>query len=786
MLSKTGRSFMIQKLFGSALVCAALLQGCSLRLNDPVEKPVMNVSLGGGCLSESGAVLGRFAKGSATESELDGFWSCAEKALITFNAHTEGDKEDSYKAADLGKFFSKYFLKGKEISPVLLNEAMALKQSFFGGRDDRLTRQELKSLLRLMKVGRRVSQRLRPHMPVRHDSFIERKYTKEQFETAITDFQESMAELGDALKDTQTSYSLDHFGTLFAELGKFLYAEGDPDAQWVNTVQTWSHALRPAKAIFISQPKDEIQASDWATIYRMGPKYYALYLRARFYSHGQHNYAYGPGLLRLESLFDDSISLISQVLEQRPGKEIRSEEIDELLNALEATNLLPVTAATARAGVKLTFGKLFRNQDTGDAYTIRLENLAQLSRNFHFATEGLRALEQIYRTRFGEAEFETQGLVTQDFVDADLNRLLQNTLLQDNTSRAAIASLAKSAGEISTVFPARRQHIYVPNGRTKPKLSIQHMAKIHLLRSVNRLLIDAYAGPKADGLSEKQLNALLKDMFPLFQDAKLSLIDAETVESFPTRIFEASLFLPSSDGDKGLTMNEAIEFEALLMSTVTHANTVWDNVTKGCYKYNQQIEIRSRDKKNEARTKRDVTYVKQDCFRQNWIKLGTGIWGSIPGLADYFSRLTPPNKTAFFNRLDKFLRKDRLARERPGIKDFTISDTRAFILMPYYVELLFARFDSNRDGLLENAEAERAYPVVQPFLSLKAAEKGKTDPKDHHALFMYLLANRTLPSSSDWGSAIGYIWRRYVAGDEAFKVDRGQVVEIFEKLLSSD
>ncbi|MGZ6468890.1 MAG: hypothetical protein ACXWQJ_16440, partial [Bdellovibrionota bacterium] len=256
---------------------------------------------------------------------------------------------------------------------------------------------------------------------------------------------------------------------------------------------------------------------------------------------------------------------------------------------------------------------------------------------------------------------------------------------------------------------------------------------------------------------------LLNDIFPILRDPSLALADADTQESFPKRLFEASLFLPSSDGDQGLTMNEAIEFESLLISTVFYANTVHAKMAELC-----SVPL--------ATTK--LQKIPAPCLRKNWLKSAASIWASIPGMATYFTQLSEREQEAFFARLEAFLRKGRTKDE------FTIADTRSFVLLPYYVELLFARFDSDHDGLLENDEAEKAYPVFHPFLAEKAAQKGKTDPKDHHAIYMYLLANRELPDASNWGSALDYFWHRYIAGDKVFKADRGQVVEIFEKLLT--
>lgn len=753
--------------------------GCSLRLNDQPEKQVLRVNLGGNCLGEAGIQLARFADGTAAAAELDRMWDCVDKSIAAFNAHTVGETADSHRAADIARFLSKYFLQGKEIPPGLLNEAMVLKQSLVGGRADSLTRRELTEILRLTKAGRQFTKRLRSFMPINYDTFVSRNYSKEEFEKAITEFQEASAEMGESLQKTQGSYSLDHFAVFFTELGNFLYPESKKEDLWINTMLQWSQALRPAKAIFISPPKDEIRQEDWATLYKMGPRYYSIYLRARFYSRGVDSYFFGHDLLRLESLFDESIELLSQVVAQRPNGEISSEEIDELLLGLSQAGKMPgkISFDAARAAVKLIFGKLFKAEDTNDkSYKVTKENFAQLSRTFHFATEGLRGLEALYRDKLGDQNFAGGRLKANEVADYPVEKLLEATLAKDSSSRAAVESLAKSALEINTVFPGQAKRVALPrNGKAIP-LSFAHLAKIHLFRSINRLVIATYAGPKANSLSEKQINAFLEDIFPILEDKTVNLLDKKSKKDLDKRFFEASLFLPSSDGDKGLTMNEAIEFESLLFSTVFYADTVHLKMAKLC---SVSLETKDEDRKNTAGfLKIKFIEITPACYREQWLKHPGEFWTAVPGLASYFQRLSSREREVFLERLENFLRKGRVNGP------VNLGDSRAFVLLPYYVELLFHRFDANHDGLLENDEAEKAYPVFRPFLAEQARLKGKNDPNDHHAIYMYLLANRSLPSADKWSDALSFVWRRWVAGDKAFHADRGQVVEIFEKLLT--
>lgn len=737
-----------------SLLALLSLAGCSLKLNDPVTKKTHMVNTGAGCLSQAGDVLDRFTKGKLSEAEHDSFYACLDKALTTFALHADGKQRDYFEPGELGNFLTRYFLKGKPIQPGLVREATELKRAFIGGAGDRITREELRRIIALFGVFKQATARLRPVMPIRADSLISRGYNSEQFEDAIARFTGAIALVGDSIRNDQQAYKFDNLANLVRELRAFLYPDGVPEDHWTSTMLKVSEVIRPAKVIFVSPPRDEIAAADWPRIYRLAPRYYASYLRAQFYLGSALSSFSVQGLDRVERFFTDFVNIFEFVLDQHDDKAISSAEIDDFLGTLHAQGMLPCKPDTAKAFLKAVFGKLLGGPAASHDFAINKDSLNRFKENLRFALEGFHAIAHLYKLSEGAPGPLHAGEIERVPTDS----LLRATRKQSGLSLEAVEALKRTPREVRTVFAGDTTTVHIPQGLELPPVSHFHLLKVHGLRSVNRLLMQAYGTPGKEQLSEEQLGRFLDDIFPILKE--LGLADDGLRESIVKRLFEASLFLYSSDGDKSLTMAEAIELESLMISTLMHSPRAHKEIADAC---------------KVPWPKGSKRPVPAACYQSQFLAGARRHWDYIPGLASFFMSKPGPERSALFASMATFLRKGKAEGE-----DFTVSDTQAFTLLPYYIELLFSRFDTNRDGLLDNEEGDMAYPVFQPFLAKKAAEKGIHDPKTHKAIFNFLLAYRQLPDDDK----VGFVLRRYLLGAKSFEVDRGHVVEIFSKLLS--
>jgi hypothetical protein len=747
------------------IACALVSSGCSLRFNDKVTKPVTNVSTGGGCLAQSGDVLNQFETGTLTSERHDAFYSCVNTALNAFLNDTSGKSKDHYEPSELGNFLSNYFLNHKAIQPALLNEAMALKAALVGGSTENLSRDDINRVLAVLGNLRTLTGSLRQHMPMTAASFQARGYTNEQFESVMKTFTLGVAAFGDQVKASQGDYQFTHLSALVGELGKFLYPSGVPASHWTNTLTRAAAALPPAKAILISPPREMIAAADWARVYHLAPRFYSSLLRAQFYFASPLTLVAGGGLANVDHLFREFVATFDYVLKQHPGEVITSDEIDDLAQTLDQQKFLPCSPATFRQFVRVLFGKLLSLPDNQPKvaaeqakFAVGIDGIANFRENVIFFLEGLHANEALFRAKFGNS-FTTGSMSRAEIAAVSDSALLAGTAYKTALSAEAATAVKQTPVEIRTVFAADSWDVVIPENAVVDQFSYSHMMKIHALRSLDRLLFKAYGSAGAPGLTAAQVNAFVDDVFPLLLDTHL--VAASMRASISKRLSEATLFLYSSNGQPGITMPEAIEMETLLVATILRAPKTHAAVAVAC-----------------GTTKVDASkkfLIDAPCYRSQLMLQHAQAWNYLPGLARFMDGLTQDQRLHLFDVMGTFLRKgiDKNA-------DFTSNDSMSYTLLPYYVELLFSRFDANNDGLFNNAEAAQAYPVFRPFLANKANAKGYTKEADYQAIYNFLLAYRVLPTDDKWDYAL----RRYVLGDKTFTSDRGQVVEIFSALMS--
>ncbi|MCO5143455.1 MAG: hypothetical protein M9962_10240 [Oligoflexia bacterium] len=739
-----------------SLFCFILASSCSLKLNEQVNKKEIAVNPAKeGCLSKTGETLDKFTNGQIKEDELNTYWLCLEKAVVMFTHNTKGKEDGYYSPDEFSQFLTKYFLKGKTIPRTLVKEVMAIKVGFFGGSEEKISKEEFQKIIELLAILKSGTNKLLPYMPLLPRHIVSGRFTAEQFEDALIQFQLTMQKIGSLFESGKGSYKVARLVTLATEIESFLYDGPKPDS-WTTSLKRWGDSLPTAKELLISHNSEEITPDDWQRIFSLAPRYYGLVLRSKYYFSAGIAHSHGQGLSNLEKLFDEFYLLLEYAVKSHKNETIQSIEIDKVLEAFHKNQMLPTDLSTAKDFLGLVFGKLL-NDNHKKEYSITLATIQNLKTNALYASEGLRALQFIFKYHANENDFLDLSLDSKQITALPEETLLDATKEKSEISKLAVKSIAESANLTKIVFPAKSKTIYIPEDGVSPKFSYAHLSRVHLLRSLNRVLFKAYA-KDINILNDEEIATIVKDVLPIVTELGL---DKEKLEKdISKRLMEASLFLPASDGKKSLTATEAIELEALLLSTLQHGAAVHSDILAKC--------------NSNPKADTSISTIEPNCYRKIFRSAISRYWWHVPGLAKHFLAKNDREREAYFNDLESFLRKDR-TNER-----FTKGDSNAFVLLPYYIELLYLRFDRNKDGLLDNEEADAAFEIFQPLIAEKSLSQGITAKEDHHAIYMFLLAKQELPQNAK----LAYFWRRYIAGPQNFKVDRTQVTKIFQKILS--
>lgn len=736
------------------LLSCALFSSCTLKINEPeISPPTLSVTnVQQGCLANTGPTISRFLDGEIPESELNTFWTCLSRSFQMFADNTRGKNEDYYEPEELAEFMSKYFLEGKQVPAPLLKQAMNLKKGIMGGSSNKITRKELRDTVKIINALHEQSMKLLPFMPMSAKALEDKELSEDQLELALKTFETSMTEIGKSLEGSIGTYSFEEFNSLMRELKFFIY-EKNSGKNWIDAAINIANALGPLKSMFVAPPAAQISQNDWPQFFYLVPKYYTLYLRANYHLHAPRDYDHGYGLFAADRLASESVSLLELALNNHPEGKINENEIDDVLNSFEKFDFSKEDIKNYRNILVTIFTKIFPSSNA-KKFQITKESLTSFRTASTYLGEGLFALDSAYSRQLGAGDFFIRTMTKTEFLKLTEDDLLYGTNLQNDISRQAVRDILKSVSEIKTVAPNASNVAFVPNKKEEVKISFFHLAKLHILRTINALVLKAYSG--SDKLSEVQVQAVFNDLKPVFDLLK---IDSSSIQqTIHPRLFEASLFLPSSDGDISITMNEALEFETLLVSTLDRHKKIHEFIVTKCSK--------KFDPDGNS-------IVEAECYRRKLTEQIKRFWDYIPGLADYMNAMPSKEQINMIKKMDTFLRKGRVN------SPYTLSDTKSYVLMPYYIELLFSRFDKNLDGLIDEKEAKIAYPVFEPFIAEKANAMGYRTADDHYKIFTYILSHQTLPKTL-FEKAGFYAWKK----DAAFNIDRGNVVTIFSTLLS--
>ncbi|MCO5141502.1 MAG: hypothetical protein M9962_00260 [Oligoflexia bacterium] len=733
-------------------LCILLLPACSLRFNEE-KVPPATISVSSSeraCLSEAGNTLNDFFEGKASDPAIDGFFYCLQKSIYLFLENARGQDPNRYDPKELAGFVSKYFLNGKEIPEGFLRELMKLKKGIFGGSTQNLTRDEVYQIVHLFGAFSSVAKKVNPYMPLTPDVLLGPNVDEDKFSHSLDALEAASLELGDVLKGSLGEYSISDFVGLMNQTEVFMKSAGW-EIPWKEKVYQWIELLPPLKGALVSQPKNIISKEDWAKLFYLVPRYYGLFLRYKLYFDQPKSFIEGEGLYLFSKIFDESVYLIESSLNGRKSGKITGEEIEEILDQLIALDLVKIKKKEILTVLTLLVNKVIPDSQAKGRLQFSLKNLSELKTLYSYYTDGKRMLEGIFKQTHGSSykNGEISFSQTVRYANEDLS---QFTIFNNESTKVAKRDLQENIANVDLVFDKDLKAALVPVG--SPKMSFFHLDRMHLFRILNKVVMRSY-GSSRGSISEKQIKIMLKEFSPFLDFLK---IDSKSVSDIlHSRLYEASLFLPHSDGSVSLRLNEAMEFEVLLLSAVEQGDKIHREIAKVC---------------KTSRRRSGGYVVDAQCYRRTFAYNSRVTWRVVPALATAFQEMTMDQRADAIGAMDPFLRSDRMGAS------YTQSDSRGLILIGYYIELLFFRFDKDRNGVFDQDEVKKAYPLFEPIIAKKAKELGRTDPKEFYKIYTYILAKRKIPTTL--GEKLGYLnWK----AENPFTTNRMQIMEIFSTLM---
>ena len=712
------------------LLISLLVSSCSLKIGEP-EPARLQVTVNpvkGGCLKNAGLVFDRYFNGEISEGDLNDFWNCVHRSIVTFRNNSKGNEDGTWSADKLANFLSYYFLGKRAIPPTLVAEAMKLKAGILGGSTTSISKEDLKTTLEFVDVLQVETMRLRLYFPLSPQAIFMKSQTDAQFEETIVALTTATSNIGKALQGKIGVYSFQSLKNLLAELRAFLYGSAIRENDWMDQAVKTIEVAKSAKALLIGPPAEELHADDWGKLFQIVPRGYAVYLRANQYLKAPRDSLSGIGLRRFTNLIDEVFVITDHAIQNHAENKIRYADLEIFLDTLSADRQLPINKETMRSGFQLLFSKWFPTASTDGEVYFDHKSVDQIHNIILNWTEGSLAIEAAFKSLSGDGEWYSQSFSKDDLLALNPEILLAGTAKKNEISQQAIKDVQDTIRNLKTIMPPGQNIVVIPQGDPYEQFSGAYLIKAHLMRTATKFLMNIYGrteNGQAIGKSEFQL--ALNDVFPILTDLKL--VTADTKKTLLSRFFEGNLFLYASDGSQmevtdkdgntttepSLDIHEALELEAILLSTVEKGSIIHEAVGRPC-NTDRREELKPAKLPGDLAAQMDSYCTNQDdgnsdsefssakiraycdqnyrdengklmihpaCFRARIAKHYLAIWDYIPVFQAFFGSSTTEKKVEFLRLLDGFTRGDR-----PN-SWYTSGDTSAYILMPYYRNYLF-------------------------------------------------------------------------------------------------
>lgn len=721
--------------------------------NVPGEAPLKLSGPTENCMSESLKSLEAYFKGVSKVGEIDEAFKCVSGALDMFKMYGRGSAErDSFSSSELRAFFERHFLRDVKLTDAFLNEVMRVKIAILGGSPDRLTKAELDRLIEVVDVLRVEAIRLRPYIDILNQRLpIDgASVDPSVLEQALSDFTFTMDTVGTLLGRSRQPYKLENLQTLLNEFqglysGRSNWKGPEWFAQQMNLIAS-------AKALLIRADGYTILPSEWQLLFGHIGRIYSLYLRFRYAMQGRDLF-YGDGLAQIEIGVLEISGILEEAIAAKGTGVIPYDVLTEFILALGASGSfeLPVQPTTVVGLLKPLLEQIFnpiivntagaKPLDPKDPMSIRAERREQ---------GGLTAvnLERMRETLLGWVE-------TQQFWE----KLEREAFAQDPSLAIGQPLPLKVVRPIWASFSAVYEEPWAdlksifdrpipPSTRANGTLIFENSKKVvydrnsfaelnwkqQIVRSIGYGYISDPEGLRMTGITLDQFERVFNDFQQLGLDLKF--LDDSDKDIWKTGFSVSNIFLFSSNGDDRIGYHEAVDLFVISFASGVIRDSVEADLLLNCKLGPDDIAGKPT--------------IDAACWRKRVKEGYPNFFADIPGWRDQMKDRSSGTWNSFFDNMEK------ASRKADNPKGPLISSERSrAISVHHYIESLYTRWDSNRDGRLSLHEADKAYFLFKRLL--KDASGFKKDD-EVRALFHYLLAYGEPPDEGSLGDIVKWLW----------------------------
>ena len=775
--------------FNSILVIALILAqlGCGLKLNEKAPPPP-EIKLDGkkfSCVSQIAAKAEAYVQGQLEEAEITEFAQCLQKAFTTFERYTHGSETDTYRPEEISGFIEDKFLKGKKISKELLHEIMVIKKIFIGGRIDRVSRKDLRSIVSLIEDFRIEALRMRPHIKILNLNLLKNNVPEnlsEHLWSAQVALNQTIENLIQKLLRGGDTYEFSNMQQFLTEFRKF--TDWNDHFKESKPVENWIAFLKIFKELTSSPGTVGMAADDWAPVLITASRWYMLLLQ---FDVGvkQLSIFNGPGFENLKYLADEAFSLIAYSIRKQPNLVISYAQLADLYAAIEGIGRLP--------------------------QGIRVKSLVDVSKVLLNKMLGSKAIPPVRRQEIGLNEFNLSNFQAEFYRWVGIQRNIiaeyskspfghrdefvvfpesRFDLKDVNTGKIMFAATADWDEFMRIQFLMRPlyrdgdENIFLTYESKLFGYGVTHgfrdLSVANLTRSVMNLFVKGYtneSSPTWDSIfTEEQLQEFYSDVRDFGID--IGFLDSRSHTAGKRSFLEGSLFTYAS---QGLVLNENNVATMNVISGVQMLNFLHSggNLSRKIYenlKHKCMVDPKCRWFGKDLTGKEKLS--------RPWVtrKLSAAITEELtfmPNLRAFLLQLPAEDLDLYAETLLKTAYSP--VNSNPDWVEYAEFSTLSVVI--HYAEAVMTRYDSNEDGFLDEYEVDAAAPVFAGLIDrvAKSQDMGSLWDWQKVAALKYILAFKEIPKST-WNKAwlAARYWSYWGFG---LKVNRLDLAQVFKAII---
>ena len=734
-----------------SLVLAALIPlfGCGLKFGEKVKSTEVVEFKSGSCLSESNKITKSFFKGEAAEYKVGEAVDCYSRVIETFRDNVRGEKSNEFSPEEIRTFLRNNFLKDSEfdLTTELVQELMKLKVVIAGGSRFRVTHDELSTLSMALLEAKADIVAFNPVMPIvvgwdNIDSYsvlAENARLQAEFTVKGQIFTDNLVKLAKIFKFSHLNYQVDELYELVLQVLKSNHSEAKTIEQFQDLKPLF---VTVSKALI--DDRQILDASSWPKLLKALGSGYMAYRRYDLLVKGSETENLGLDELTMERIVADLQPTLAVLLLEKPSHKITGSEIRDLLTQskivfTEKFMDKPDLAKWIQKILDLnSYNQLMallwshilnepvqrlRGESTNELDIVAVSTIAnELAYLFRSQSHVLRM-------------FETFRLQGQSATRSEIMAYLQNIIDHHNEAQFDVSDYRFALEQIQ-MFNSPGIFAFDENNFLKifdesnlspdSVYAVTDIEKSNYSRAGARLSIHAFSRDLESALFIKV--AEKQDVYDGWELARpivveLDFIQPDNLTFISSRFREADLFISSSNGD------DIAQF-AEIHDIILHI-----------YSGKNRSDVLRIDLVNKILPGTDPeSYKPKDTISEipliDFYVTALNGFQAIPKYQELVT--TQPAKMPLF-ALSLLKAVGHVETPEKLVK---FEDVDLYPHVAQYIEMLFFKFDTNRDGILDKFEGANAYPTYEKTV-VEVLEKlgvgSVFQPERRLPIFLYLL-----------------------------------------------